>query len=201
MNYIFWEVGLSNTPDGTTNSIFMGRHFQNKTPCMLFNVQCWWYRWRYPLTVRLPPGATGAPPSPLSQQLDKNTFVICLPSMMSPITRLSASLQILKLCHFFWAISLDKMLQFFFSLAKQVWGPHRVVRRKEDTAEEEIVPQAGREFPPVWLSWHLATCPTLMGKPGVFCAQYSNLPHRKFYLLISFRAEHLVSQLFLSFES
>ena len=28
MNYIFWEVGLSNTPDGTTNSIFRGRHFQ-----------------------------------------------------------------------------------------------------------------------------------------------------------------------------
>ena len=87
---------------------------------MLFNVQCWWYRWRYPLTVRLPPGATGAPPSPLSQQLDKNTFVICLPSMMSPITRLSASLQILKLCHFFWAISLDKM--FFFLPCKASVG-------------------------------------------------------------------------------
>ena len=42
----------------------------------------------------------------------------------------------------------------------------------EKTAEERIVPQAGEEFPPVWLPDQIPTDANFVGKPGHFCAQF-----------------------------
>ena len=56
-----------------------------------------------------------------------------------------------------------------FPLWARPWVGERQV---EKTAEERIVPQAGGEFPPVWLPDQIPTDANFEGKPGHFCAQF-----------------------------